>query len=271
MSQSRTAPSAKSRSGVRPRAVPGALAPADEAALASRGAEAAAAAGRDAVLVAGVAGVVHELKTPLTSVLGHAAMLLDGVGGELTSAQRRMVERVDSSGRHALALVNDLLDLARMGAGQMVVERATFCAGELLAEVAGELSPMAGPDVRLLVEVPPAAVPLVSDRVRVKQILLNLTSNALKFTPSGLVRLSLECAAAHVSLVVTDSGVGIAEADHSVIFEPFRQLGPSSSRGAGLGLAVCRELAGLLGAALTVQSRVGHGSTFMLRVPVATG
>lgn len=222
----------------------------------------------DDATVSSVAGVVHELRAPLSSILGHSAMLLQGLAGELSPDQSRMLQRIDSSGRHALALVSDLLELARLEARHITLEPTSFSVPELLSEVAGELTPLAQPGVEFLVE-RAEALQLFSDRLRLKQILVNLVSNALKFTAAGQVCISVKLSPAHVVFSVSDTGFGICEDDLSIIFEPFAQASPSRHKGTGLGLAICRELSQLLEAELLVESVLDQGSTFSLLLPIA--
>jgi signal transduction histidine kinase len=221
-----------------------------------------------------LANMSHEFRTPLNAILGYTSMLLQGVQGELSPMQRRNLERVDSNAKHLLAIINDILDISRIEAGRMPVHRSRFELDTLIAEVLAEVDPLI---VRSKLEVKrdvALRLPAIrSDRPKVKQILVNLLSNALKFTSEGTVIVSavvLRCAGeVHVS--VADTGIGIAERDKDRIFGDFQQVDASPTRpygGAGLGLAICKRLADVLGGRLMLASEVGRGSTFTLALPI---
>jgi signal transduction histidine kinase len=220
-----------------------------------------------------LANMSHEFRTPLNAILGYTHMLLHGVSGPLSGPQKNSLVRIDSNGRHLLALINEILDISRIEAGRMPLQVTEFRLPELVREVMLELDPIV---VRSRLEVTisiASSVPgLRSDRQKVKQIVLNLLSNALKFTQRGSVRINATyCAATRVvSIAVSDTGIGIAPGDQEKVFEDFRQLDVSASRGyggTGLGLAICRRLADTLGGTITLQSAVSQGSTFTLAVP----
>jgi PAS domain S-box-containing protein len=215
----------------------------------------------------------HEFRTPLNAILGYTSMLLQGVTGELTAQQRRSLSRVDSSGRHLLALISDILDISRIEAGKMPVHLSAFQLPELVAEVMAEVEPIIS-RTRLTVTrgLAPDLPGILSDRAKVKQIVLNLLTNALKFTPEGSVRVSAvyERTEDRVLIAVADTGIGIADEDQGKVFDDFSQADNSTTRafgGAGLGLAICRRLAAMLGGQITLQSKLGRGSTFTLIVP----
>ncbi len=219
-----------------------------------------------------IANASHELRTPLNAILGYTSLLLGGVNGGITGAQRTSLERIGSNARHLAALINDLLDIGLSDAGKLPVRLSRFDLAELTRETLGELEPLiaeaklpihANWNVRLR--------PIVSDRRKVKQIILNLMTNALKFGGDGAVRVELSQADGQARVSVADNGIGIARADHERIFEDFRQLNPTLHRahgGAGLGLAICRRFATLLGGGITVESELGTGATFTLHLPL---
>ncbi|MGH7392231.1 MAG: ATP-binding protein [Candidatus Rokuibacteriota bacterium] len=224
-----------------------------------------------------LANMSHEFRTPLNAILGYTSMLLQGVSGELTPLQRRGLTRVDSSGRHLLALINDILDISRIEAGKMPVRVTEFTLAELVAEVMAEVEPIIG---RTTLAVTRALAPdlpaLRSDRQKVKQIVLNFLTNALKFTPEGSVKVTtgMDARTDCVLIAVADTGIGIAEDDQAKVFEDFSQADNSPTRaysGAGLGLAICRRLASMLGGSITLQSKLGRGSTFTLSLPRRLG
>jgi signal transduction histidine kinase len=221
-----------------------------------------------------LANMSHEFRTPLNAMLGYTSMLLQGVAGPLQPAARRQLGRVESNGRHLLTIINEILDISRIEAGRMPLQISTFRIPDLVAEVKSELEPIiVRSRLTVTLDLPKDLRPLSSDRQKVKQILLNLLSNALKFTHDGTVTIS---ARRHplersVTLSVADTGIGIASADQQKIFEDFRQLDNSPTRaygGTGLGLSICRRLAQMLGGRIAVQSQVGKGSTFTLTLPV---
>ncbi|HEX2164927.1 MAG TPA: ATP-binding protein [Thermoanaerobaculia bacterium] len=217
-----------------------------------------------------LANVSHELRTPLNAVLGYTSLLLQGVFGQLSDHQRDRLERVESNARNLLAIINDLLDIARIEAGKMPLEIERFTVPDLIDEVMEEVEPLIE-RARLTVRRAVAGdVPeLSADRQKVKQILINLLSNALKFTPEGSVHLRAQRRDGAVAIAVTDTGIGISEEHQKTIFEAFGQSGGSYARkqGTGLGLSICRRLATVLGGDITLESRLGEGSTFTLLLP----
>jgi signal transduction histidine kinase len=215
----------------------------------------------------------HEFRTPLNAILGYTSMLLQGVNGELAPAQKRSLGRVDSNAKHLLNIINDLLDISRIEAGKMPLHLEQFELPTLIGELLAEVEPLIhkahlSASTELAADLPP----LMSDRQKVKQIVLNFLTNAIKFTPQGAIRVSADYDALkdEISLAVNDTGIGIADQDQRKIFEDFRQADDSVTRqygGAGLGLSICRRLANMLEGRITVDSRLGAGSTFTLHVP----
>ena len=218
-----------------------------------------------------LATMSHELRTPLNSILGFSEVLQSAVG--LNEKQTRWVGNIRTSGEQLLALINDILDLAKIEAGKMQVRVSQFsiydiCEGLLtmfrpMAEKKNiELRGLFAPDIPLLRQ----------DVVKLQQILSNLLSNAVKFTPEGgRVLLKVDADKTHCTLTVTDTGVGIAAEEQELVFEKFRQAGSALTRehaGTGLGLSIVRELSKLLGGEVTLQSDLGRGSTFTVRLPL---
>ncbi len=220
-----------------------------------------------------LANMSHEFRTPLNAILGYTHMLLNGVSGPVVEAQRKSLSRIDSNSRHLLALINDILDITRIEAGRMPLTLTTFRVGELVEEVMAELEPIVKRSALTVAVKVPRTVPAIrSDRQKVKQIVLNLLSNALKFTPAGSVTVSVshDARPRQAVIEVTDTGVGIAPADQKKVFEDFHQLDSSPARGyggTGLGLSICRRLAQALDGAIELRSTPGQGSTFLLRLP----
>lgn len=220
-----------------------------------------------------LANMSHEFRTPLNAILGYTSMLLQGVSGELTSGQKRNLTRVDSNGRHLLAIINDILDIAKIESGKMPLHVGEFELAALVTEITSELEPIiARSGLELVFEPPPKLPPVISDRQKVKQIVLNLLSNALKFTPQGSVQVTAEYDSAkrQYTVAVKDTGIGISAEEQARVFEDFRQVDASVTReygGTGLGLAICRRLARMLDGTITLQSSPGEGSTFTLTLP----
>jgi PAS domain S-box-containing protein len=220
-----------------------------------------------------LANMSHEFRTPLNAMLGYTSMLLQGVAGPVEAAAKRQLSRIESNGRHLLTIINEILDISRIEAGRMPLQVSKFRVPELVTEVRAELEPIIlRSKLSVHVQVDRDLPTLVSDRQKVKQILLNLLSNALKFTHHGGVTISAKRARDRtITLGVSDSGIGIAAPDHEKIFEDFRQLDNSPTRaygGTGLGLSICRRLAQMIDGRLTVQSQLGKGSTFTLTLPL---
>jgi signal transduction histidine kinase len=221
-----------------------------------------------------LANMSHEFRTPLNAMLGYTSMLLQGVGGSLEPSAKRHLMRVESNGRHLLTIINEILDISRIEAGRMPLQLSRFDVPALIGEVKSELEPIIlRSKLVVTVDVPKNLPSLVSDRQKMKQILLNLLSNALKFTHRGTVVIKARRSRKErtITLSVTDNGIGIAPADHQKIFEDFRQLDNSPTRrygGTGLGLSICRRLAQMLDGRITLRSDMGKGSTFALVLPL---
>ncbi len=221
-----------------------------------------------------LANMSHEFRTPLNAMLGYTSMLLQGVAGPIEPPVKRQLGRIESNGRHLLTIINEILDISRIEAGRMPQQISRFKVTDLISEVRSELEPIiirSRLSVTMQIE---KDLPIVSsDRQKVKQILLNFLSNALKFTHHGSVTLAAVRSARDktITLSVTDTGIGIAPADQDKIFEDFRQLDNSPTRaygGTGLGLSICRRLAQMLNGRIAVESQVGRGSTFTLTLPL---
>jgi PAS domain S-box-containing protein len=222
-----------------------------------------------------LANMSHELRTPLNSIIGFSDVLLDGVVGEITPKQRECVQDILFSGEHLLALINDLLDFSKIEAGRMTLEPANFDVADSLAEVQATIRPMIDKKSQVLtIELADDLPPLYADRFRIKQVLINLLSNAHKFTPAG-GHITVSCRLADPTTVlfsVTDTGIGIKPEDQEIIFEEFRQADGSATReiqGTGLGLAISRRLVEMHGGRIWVESEYGHGATLLFLLPLA--
>jgi len=223
-----------------------------------------------------MANMSHELRTPLNSILGFSEVLQ---GFEsLTDKQRRYASNIQSSGRLLLDMINDILDLAKVEAGKMEVRPTEFCVLSIIESQCEILRKMAeDKNIDLRVDSSQTEMRISQDQGKLQQILTNLLSNAIKFTPEGgLVTVSCEWSSENVFLMsVSDTGVGVAETDHEVIFEKFRQANGISGvdgltrefSGTGLGLSIVRELCRLLGGDITLKSQLGCGSTFRVVLP----
>ena len=221
-----------------------------------------------------LASTSHELRTPLTAVLGFSEALVEEIYGDLTVKQREALQAITESGKHLLGMINDILDLAKIGAGKLEL---TFEPVELAAIVQASLrltSPMARKKkLHVVSSIDSSVSVLYTDTRCLKQILVNLLSNAVKFTPvGGAVGLDIVGDAARrvVHCTVWDTGIGIAQADQAQIFQPFVQIDGRLSRqyaGTGLGLALVARMVNLLGGSITVSSIVGEGSRFTLTLP----
>ena len=215
----------------------------------------------------------HEFRTPLNSIRGLSRLLLERLDGELTQEQEKQVEMIDKSAGDLTTLVDDLLDLAKIEAGKIDVRPVEFSMANLFSALRGMLRPLlVGEDVKLVFEEPDSCPPLFTDEGKVSQILRNFISNALKFTERGEVRVRAFCSddGDRVTFTVADTGVGIALADQTRIFEEFTQVAnPLQGRvkGTGLGLPLCRRLARLLGGEVFVHSEPRFGSTFTATLP----
>ncbi len=220
-----------------------------------------------------LANMSHEFRTPLNAILGYTHMLLQGVSGELTPPQKKNLTRIDSNGRHLLEVINEILDITRIEAGRMPLNLSEFQLPELLQEVMAEMDPIIQRSkLAVSTSLPPKLPALTGDRQKVKQIVLNLLSNALKFTHEGSVRVEVgyQPSSSQVTVAVTDTGIGIAPVNQEKIFEDFQQVDSSPTRaygGTGLGLSICRRLAAMMDGRITVQSELGKGSTFTLHFP----
>jgi PAS domain S-box-containing protein len=223
-----------------------------------------------------LANVSHELRTPLNAIIGYTHLLLEGVSGEMIPPQRDKLNRVDSNARHLLAIINDLLDIARIESGKMPIQVERVILSELIEEVMAEVEPLiAGTSLSVTRTMAQHVPEIRTDRQKVKQIVLNLLSNALKFTPQGSVSILIDhdSGQEEIAVAVSDTGIGISEDNQRTIFEAFGQMDGSYVKrhgGTGLGLSICRSLAHILGGRITLLSRLGEGSTFTLFLPRRT-
>jgi len=223
-----------------------------------------------------LATMSHELRTPLNAILGFSGTLLMGLPGPLNEEQTKQLQTVQSSGKHLLSLINDLLDLAKVESGEVTLNLEPVVCQIVVEEVHTTLRPLAETKgLQFRIKVPDHEVVLNTDRRALSQILINLTNNAIKFTEQGEVRIELEHQKHDrepvVSISVHDAGVGIRAQDHAKLFQAFAQIDDGQRRryeGTGLGLHLSQRLAELLGGQISFESEFGKGSTFTLSLPL---
>jgi len=221
-----------------------------------------------------LASMSHELRTPLQAALGFAQLIRSGLYGPVTAEQSEVLGRVERSQMHLARLIDDILDFARLEAGRVRIKLGAVPVSEVFAELGPILEPqVATKQIALALESPEDGMAVTADRHRLQQILINLVSNAVKFTPEGgTVRVEASREDGRGVIRVCDNGVGIPADRLDSIFEPFVQVDAELTRtasGAGLGLAISRDFARMMGGDLTVASTVGKGSTFTVWLPVA--
>jgi PAS domain S-box-containing protein len=221
-----------------------------------------------------LANMSHELRTPLNAIVGFSDLLADGTPGDLNDKQKRFVNHIKQGSAHLLQLINDILDLSKIEAGQLEIRCGDFQMKDALPEVLSTIGPLAmakNIQVRHQVE---TNRPVYADRVRVKQILYNLLSNAVKFTPKdGQIRIDCVERGNFIYLSVTDTGIGIQAEDHQSVFEEFRQVEGSqkgANQGTGLGLAISKRLVEQQGGEIWLESQLGKGTRFSFSLPAGS-
>jgi signal transduction histidine kinase len=215
----------------------------------------------------------HELRTPLNAIVGYADLLSEQSAGPLAPPYPRFVSNIQEGARHLLDMVNDLLDISRIEAGRIELNLERFDISAALEEVLSVIAPLAEIKRISLDSRIACGTALVADRVRFKQILYNLLSNAMKFTPEeGRVWIGTAADGEALTICVGDTGIGIAPGEQEAIFEEFHQVAAArkvAAAGTGLGLAITRKLARLHGGDVRVESEPGKGSRFLVSMPVS--
>jgi signal transduction histidine kinase len=219
-----------------------------------------------------LANMSHELRTPLNAILGYTELIVDHIYGEVPEKIREVMERIEKSGRHLLGLINDVLDLSKMEAGQLTLALEEYSLAEVVQTVYSAVESLAAEkQLALTLSMAPDLPVGRGDERRISQVLLNLVGNAIKFTEAGEVGMKAIASDGQFVVSVSDTGPGISEADRETIFEEFQQLDDSSTKakgGTGLGLSIARRIVELHGGRIWVESSPGRGATFSFSLPV---
>jgi signal transduction histidine kinase len=219
-----------------------------------------------------LANMSHELRTPLNAILGYTELMADGAYGEPSEKMFGILKRLEANGKHLLGLINDVLDLSKIEAGQLELELSDYCVQDIAQTVRSTLEPLAA-DKKLTfkLELAPDLPPGHGDGRRLTQVLINLVGNAIKFTDAGEVAIKAEANNGSFHVSVRDTGPGISAADQANLFQEFQQADNAITRkkgGTGLGLAISKRIVEMHGGRIWVESQPGQGSTFAFRLPV---
>src|SRR6516164_2166017 len=219
-----------------------------------------------------LANMSHELRTPLNAILGYTELMADGAYGELSDTMLGVLKKLEAQGKHLLGLINDVLDLSKIEAGQLVLSLSNYSVKDMMQGVYIAVEPLAGnKKLNFKLEVPPDLPRARGDERRLSQVLLNLVGNAIKFTDTGEVAMKASTANGSYTVAVRDTGPGIAEADQAKIFEEFQQSESTHTKakgGTGLGLAISKRIIEMHGGRIWVESQPGQGSTFTFTLPI---
>lgn len=220
-----------------------------------------------------IANVSHELRTPLNSIIGFSKVLLSGIDGEVNDTQRIDLTAIYNSGRHLLEIINSILDLSKIEAGKMELNLSTFDIVPLIDEiVTASQTLVMGKKVKVESKIV-GSMPLIeADATKIRQIIFNLVSNAAKFTDEGMILIHASVEEHGLRIAVADTGMGIDKEEVQLVFERFRQLDGSSTRkagGTGLGLSIAKRFSEMHGGDITVESKIGKGSTFIITIPLS--
>jgi signal transduction histidine kinase len=219
-----------------------------------------------------LANMSHELRTPMNAILGYTELIMDNIYGEPSEKMRGVLTCVQSNGKHLLGLINDVLDLSKIEAGQLTLTLSDYSVKDIVHSVFISVESLAkNKKLALNIELPQKILAAHGDERRLTQVLLNLVGNSLKFTDKGEVTIKTEAANGPFTIAVRDTGPGIAEEDQRKIFEEFQQADSSTTKekgGTGLGLAISKRIVEMHGGRLWVDSQLGHGSTFSFSIPL---
>jgi PAS domain S-box-containing protein len=229
----------------------------------------------DRIKSAFLATMSHELRTPLNSIIGFTGIMLQGLTGPLNEEQQKQMSMVQNSSRHLLSLINDVLDISKIEAGQLDLAQAPFALKPSIEKVIKMVSPLAmQKGLELWMEVAEDVGSVITDQRRFEQILLNLVNNAVKFTEQGQVGVACRLEKNQYLVSVADTGIGMPAEELGRIFQPFHQVDAGLARrheGTGLGLSICKKLLDLMGGSIEVRSQQGAGSKFVIRLPRQAG
>jgi len=224
----------------------------------------------DRIKSAFLATMSHELRTPLNSIIGFTGIMLQGLAGQLNDEQHKQMRMVQSSARHLLALINDVLDISRIEAGELSLTITSFELKPSIEKVVKMVKPFAEKKgLELRANISQDVGTITTDQRRLEQVILNLVNNAIKFTEKGYVSVSCRLEGVQYVFEFADTGIGIKPEEIPEIFEPFRQIDTGLTRkyeGTGLGLSICKKIVDMMGGTIDVESRLGQGSTFTLKL-----
>jgi PAS domain S-box-containing protein len=219
-----------------------------------------------------LATMSHELRTPLNSIIGFTGILIKEAPGPLNNEQKKQLEMVQNSARHLLSLINDVLDISKIEAGQLKMNLQQFNLPEVILKVLETNKPFADKkNLRISVSIDKNINEIISDNLRVQQILLNIVNNAIKFTEIGTISIKCFLVSNLVKIQIIDSGIGIESDKIDQLFKPFMQIDTGLTRkheGTGLGLSICKKLTEMLNGKIEVESKYGSGSTFTVTLPI---
>jgi signal transduction histidine kinase len=222
-----------------------------------------------------LANMSHELRTPLNAILGYTELILDKIYGDVPDKIKEVLERLEKNGRHLLGLINDVLDLSKIEAGQLTLSLNDYSMQEVVHTVVNSVESLASEkNLALRISVASDLTVGKGDEQRIVQVFLNLVGNAIKFTEEGEVKVEVTSSNSKFLVAVSDTGPGLSEADQQRIFEEFHQADSSSTKkkgGTGLGLAISKKIVAMHGGRIWVESSPGQGSTFWFTLPVRVG